>query len=143
MTNATAIRETHESATSLTEARAPIAVGRDLVTAIVDRRFDHLERLLHPEIRLRSMNASGPIERRSPSEVATFFDGEFGDATRFDVVSTSTRQLADRIQVSWQFDLERPDGDGPETVEQHLFIKVVQGTILRIDMVCSGFRPNA
>jgi hypothetical protein len=89
------------------------------------------------------MNASGPIERRSPSEVATFFHGEFGDATRFDAVSTSTRHMADRIQVSWRFDLERPAGGGRETVEQYLFIKVVQGTILRIDMVCSGFRPNA
>ncbi len=141
MTTANATATTTQPETAAVEGRRPIDVGRDLVSAIVNRRFGDVERLAHPEIRLRSMNASGPVERHGASEVATFYHGEFADATSFDLVSSSAREMADRIQISWHFNVERPDGDGPETVEQHLFVKVVEGAILRIDQVCSGFRP--
>jgi hypothetical protein len=128
--------------TTATAVRTPIETGHALVEAISNRRFDLVEELGHPEIRLRSMNASGPVEVYKPEGVATFYHGDFASATSFETVDTSVRPMADRVQITWQFDVERPDGDGPETVEQHLFIKVVDGQILRIDQVCSGFRPK-
>ena len=128
--------------TTATAVRTPIETGYALVQAITDRRFDIVEQLGHPEIRLRSMNASGPVEVHRPEGVATFYHGEFASATSFVPVETNVRPMADRVQITWQFDVERPDADGPETVEQHLFIKVVDGLILRIDQVCSGFRPR-
>ena len=126
-----------------TATETPIEVGHALVEAITNRRFDDVERLGHPEARLRSMNASGPAEAHGPEGIAAFYRGDFASATVFETVETSVRPLADRVQITWQFDLERPAADYPETVEQHLFIKVVDGLILRIDQVWSGFRPRS
>ena len=120
----------------------PFEVGLQLVDVVANRRFDELEALIHPEARLRSLNAAGPIEVHGPRDVTAVFEGWYADADPFELVTSWVRHMTDRIQVSWQFAGEKPGHDGPENVEQHLFIKVVDGQILRIDMVCSGFRPR-
>lgn len=125
---------------NVTEASAEHGrVGETLIAALAKRAFAELEACFHPEIRFRALTPPGVREASSAEQAAAYFRKWFGDAERLELVEGQTEALADRLHLRYR--LLVVDADGRQVVEQQGYGDVQDGQIVRLDLLCSGFRP--
>jgi hypothetical protein len=74
--------------------------------------------------------------------IAGRFEGWFGSATDFTVLSTGNQEVAGRSLLQWRFRLHR-EGRTPEVIEQVAFVDAGPDGVHRLDLLCSGFLPEA
>ena len=128
-------------ATDANPAQA-LTVGEALLEALCARAFDRVEGILAPDIRMRTLLPSGHHDYAGAGEATAAFTDWFGGADDFEVVQAGANEVAEaRLHLSYRFRLRRPRAVHTEVVEQHAFCKVLDGRIVTIDLVCSGFRP--
>jgi hypothetical protein len=113
-----------------------------LVQALAGRDFDRLGGTLAPDVRMRALIPPGPVEVHGAQEVAARFSSWFGASERLELVQSSSDALSDRLHLSYRLRVKRP-GDPWTVIEQHLFCTLDNGHITALDLVCSGFRPDA
>jgi len=117
-------------------------LGQGLVTALAQRDFPRLANTLTPDVRMRALIPPGPIEVSGAEAAAAKFSSWFADAEQFELVRSGSDTVADRLHVFYRLRVKRP-GDRALIVEQHLFCALDDGRITTLDLVCSGFRPDA
>jgi hypothetical protein len=116
--------------------------GATLVAALAGRDFDRLAGVLATDTRMRALIPPGPVELSGAEPVAARFASWFGDLEGLELVDSGSDRVGDRLHVSYRLRVKRP-GDPWKVVEQHLFCAVGEGRITALDLVCSGFRPEA
>jgi len=119
-----------------------IDVGDALVTALAERNFTRLANTLAPDLSMRALIPPGPIDLIGAETAAARFSAWFGSVDELDLVQSGSDEVGDRLHVFYRFRLKR-SGDSWKTIEQHLFCAVAGGRITALDLVCSGFRPEA
>jgi hypothetical protein len=117
-------------------------LGATLVAALVDRDFDRLAGTLAPDVRMRALIPSGPVELSRAHAAAARFASWFGEAEGLELVRSACDEVSDRLHVSYRLRVKRP-GDPWKVIEQHLFCALDGGRITALDLVCSGLRPDA
>lgn len=113
---------------------------RSFVETLTDRDFETMRKLFASDVRLRALVPAGLKESDGPASVVDRFRSWFGSAQQFEVVESRVERVADRWHVAYRLLIER--GNGRELVEQHVFCDVGADGIEKIDLVCSGFRPE-
>jgi hypothetical protein len=108
------------------------------VDCLVARNFEQLAGSLAPDAVARFLLPRGPQETSGSDAIARRFEGWFGAATGFTVLSTGNQQVGGRSQLHWRFRLCR-DGRSTEVIEQVAFADVGPEGIYRLDLLCSGF----
>ena len=116
--------------------------GDALVTALAQRDFARLADTLTADVRMRALIPPGTIELSGAENAAAKFSSWFGDAEEFELVRSGSDTVADRLHVFYRLRVKRP-GDPWKVIEQHLFCALDEGRITALDLVCSGFRPDA
>ena len=119
------------------------AIGEAFVNALVERDFERLGSLLAPTMRMRSLLAHGHEDFHGSHEVMPEFFGWFAGDHESEVLRTHVGVVGDRLLVSYHFRLNWPEPHGPVEIEQTGYMKVQDGKIVTIDLLCSGFRPAA
>jgi SnoaL-like domain len=104
------------------------------------RNFDELAGSLAPDAVARFLLPRGPQETAGAEPIARRFEGWFGGAASFTVLSTVNQQVGGRSLLRWRFRLSR-DGRSTEVIEQVAFADVGPEGIYRLDLLCSGFLP--
>ena len=66
----------------------------------------------------------------------------FGEPSRVELVQSGSDEVGDRLHVFYRLRVKRP-GDAWKLIEQHLFCALDEGRVAAVDLVCSGFRPDA
>jgi|SRR5581483_2061159 len=112
-----------------------------LVKALADRDFWGLVGILAPEVRMRALVPSGPVELNGAEAAAARYAAWFGGATNLELVHAGCDEVGDRLHVFYRLRVDRA-GDPTRIVEQHLFCALDAGRITALDLVCSGFRPE-
>jgi hypothetical protein len=113
-----------------------------LVAALVERDFERLAGMLAPDVRMRALIPSGPVELSGAEPAAARFASWFGDSDGLELVRSGSDEVGDRLHVFYRLRVKRP-GDSWKIIEQHLFCALNEGRIAALDLVCSGFRPDA
>jgi menaquinone-9 beta-reductase len=113
------------------------------LSALTARDFDALEHFFSPTMRMRALLPGGPVELHGSASATSAFVGWFQDVEEFSVVSTSHGEVADKVQMRWQFVIRWRDEVSTRAVEQTAYAKVIDGRIAVLDLVCSGFRPTS
>ena len=116
--------------------------GATLVAALAERDFDRLAGTLAPEVRMRALIPPGPIELSGAEPAAARFASWFGESNGVELVLSGSDEVGDRLHVFYRLRVKRP-GDPWKVIEQHLFCALDEGRITALDLVCSGFRPDA
>ena len=116
--------------------------GATLVAALAERDFDRLAGTLAPEVRMRALIPPGPIELSGAEPAAARFASWFGESNGLELVHSGSDEVGDRLHVFYRLRVKRP-GDPWKVIEQHLFCALDEGRITALDLVCSGFRPDA
>jgi SnoaL-like domain len=117
-------------------------LGAMLVAAVAERDFGRLADTLAPDVRMRALTPSGPVELSGAEPAAARFAFWFGESNGLELVDSGSDEVGDRLHVSYRLRVKRP-GDPWKVIEQHLFCALDEGRITALDLLCSGFRPDA
>ena len=137
------------SMTTTRDHKAAGAVPRpDRAGAFVDslaaQDFAQLGGALTPGARLRALLPSGLRERAGAEVIARQFVRWFGDTQDFELIEATVGEVGDRLHLSWRLRLRAERlGTGWFTVEQQAYADTGDdGRISRLDLLCTGYRPE-
>jgi hypothetical protein len=115
---------------------------RSFLDHLTARNFDEVAGTLAPDAVARFLLPRGPDQTAGAEAIARRLEGWFGAAESFTVLATSDEQVGRRRLMHWKFRVCR-DGETVEVIEQVAFADVGPRGISRLDIVCSGFLPEA
>jgi 2-polyprenyl-6-methoxyphenol hydroxylase-like FAD-dependent oxidoreductase len=111
------------------------------LAALRQRDFEALAALVGSGARMRALLPGGPIELHGSDAVAAAFQRWFGTVTQFEALATTRDEVADRIRMSWRCRIRWDGEEFDRIIEQQAYAKVVDGQIVVMDLLCTGFRP--
>jgi len=132
MVDVTRRRRSHDAAMETT------TTSQAFVDHLVARNFEQLARALAPDAVARFLLPRGAQETVGADAIARRFEGWFGGASNFTVLSTGNQEVGGRSLVQWRFRLSR-DGRSSEVIEQVAFVDAGPTGVYRLDLLCSGF----
>jgi hypothetical protein len=134
---------TTPSGPGATTAPRPALAGAFL-QGLADQDFDALIGTLAADARLRALVPKGLREWTGGEEIAGQFARWFGDTRGFELVEATLGEVGGRLQLRWRLRLRAERlGAGWFTVEQQAYADAGEdGRIDRLDLVCSGYRPE-
>jgi hypothetical protein len=116
--------------------------GERFVAALAARDYSRLATTLAPNVRMRALIPPGPVEISGREATSAKFSSWFGEVEDLELVSSGSEAIADRLHVYYRLRVKRP-GDVWKLVEQHLLCALDGDRITALDLICSGFRPDA
>ena len=119
-----------------------LQVGNAFLAALRERSFDRLGEILGPTMRMRALLPTGHYDFAGSAEATAAFAEWFGTASELEVQESRAEEVADRLRLSYRFRVRRPQEDFT-IIEQQAYCKVVDGRIVTLDLLCSGFRQPA
>jgi hypothetical protein len=119
--------------------------ARSFVEGLAAQDFSRLGAALAPGATLRALLPGGPREWAGAEVVAERFASWFGDTEAFDFVDATVGEVAGRLYLRWRLRLQAERlGAGWFTVEQQAYADTADnGQIARLDLLCTGYRPEA
>jgi hypothetical protein len=120
------------------------ALAGAFLQGLADQDFDALVGTLAADARLRALVPKGLREWTGGEEIAGQFARWFGDTRDFELVEATLGEVGGRLQLRWRLRLRAERlGAGWFTVEQQAYADAGEdGRIDRLDLVCSGYRPE-
>jgi hypothetical protein len=121
-----------------------LSVGNLLLEALTARDFGRVSDCFEPAATLRALLPRGLAECAGAPQIVALLRGWFGGAEEFEVLAGTVGQVGDRTHIAWRFRLHpTPRGDDSwHVIEQQAYLRVGQ-RIDAVDLLCSGFRPDA
>jgi hypothetical protein len=118
-------------------------VAERLLRAIVERDGAALLTRFAPDVWLRVMLVREVIEHHDAVSAVARFQGWFGSAAACEVLHAATYPVASRQHLTYRFRL-RPSWapDVWHDIEQTGYLRVRDGRVSRLDLVCTGFHPE-
>jgi hypothetical protein len=127
------------------EPGAPIpavTVARAFVEAVTTLDFDRLADLLTDDVWYRALQTHETVEHHDAASVVAAYRETFGSAVAITALETAHHTMQGREHVRYRFRV-RPDW-APDTwhvIEQTGYLRVADGRIRRLDVVCTGYHP--
>ncbi|MFY9649622.1 hypothetical protein [Trebonia sp.] len=121
------------------------ALAAAFLQGLADQDFATLGGALAADARLRALVPRGLREWTGGEAVAGQFARWFGDTEDFELVEATLGDVGGRLQLRWRLRLRAERlGAGWFTVEQQAYADAGEdGRIARLDLVCTGYRPEA
>jgi len=105
--------------------------------------FARLGRALADDACLRALLPSGLWEWAGAEVIADRFARWFGGTENFELVDAAAGEVGGRLHLHWRLRLRAERlGAGWFTVEQQIYADVDGGRIARLDLLCTGYRPE-
>ena len=123
-----------------TATRSDVQVAELFVDAIARADWDGVERLLAPDVQLRALVPSTLREEAGPEAVVGRFKFWWAAINGLRLLDSGIEPMANQVRVHYRLAGADPD-DGPIVVEQQCYLTVANGSIAKINSVCSGFQP--
>jgi hypothetical protein len=107
--------------------------------------FTRLHGALAADARLRALLPRGPFEWTGAEVIAGQFAHWFGDTASFELVEGTAGEVGGRLHLRWRLRLRAERlGAGSFVVEQQAYADTDEaGRIGRLDLLCTGYRPEA
>jgi len=134
---------TRDQAAASTVLRSECA--RAFLERLAAQDFANLPGLLTADAQMRALLPSGPREWASGEVIADMFARWFGETEAFEPVRSDVGEVGGRLHVCWRLRLRAERlGAGWFTVEQQAYADTGEdGRIARLDLLCTGYRPEA
>ena len=129
-----------------TDAVVPaFALAGSFLEGLAAQDFTRLGDALTADARLRALVPKGLREWTGAEAIAGAFARWFGDTEDFELVEATVGEVGGRLQLRWRLRLRAERlGAGWFTVEQQAYADAGEdGRIARLDLVCTGYRPEA
>ena len=121
------------------------ALAGSFLEGLAAQNFTRLSDALATGAHLRALVPPGLREWTGAQAIAGQFARWFGDTEDFDLVEATVGEVGDRLHLHWRLRLRAERlGAGWFTVEQQAYADTGEdGRIARIDLLCTGYRPEA
>lgn len=113
----------------------------EFVKVLAARDFDGMTAMFDSDARGRLLLPHGLEEPEGGDAIAGSFKRWFGSASSFKLVSSSEEAVGRRQRMTWRLSVEREGR--PEVIEQLVYLNLGPHGIRQIDLLCSGFQPDA
>jgi hypothetical protein len=110
-----------------------------LVRAITSQDEAAFAACFASNVEFRALIPPGLRERTGAAGAAALISQWFGDSTGLRLLDSDSAEVGDRLHVWYRF-AGVEEGEA-HVVAQHVFCTTRDRTILRADLLCSGFRP--
>lgn len=121
-------------------AASTTTAAEAFVDALGRRDFNRLAATLDGAVRFRALIPPGLREAASATGVVAHLRDWFDGVDALELVQAQVSEVGDRVHVSYRLRLR--NGDEWQVVEQQAFCDLVGGRLARLDLLCSGFRPE-
>lgn len=129
--------------TEITTAAPSEAVAKSFLDALGRRDFGKVSSLFAPNVWFRALLPRKRYEHSTRDDAVAALQSWYGGAVTWRVLETDHHTLAGREFVRYRFQL-LPEW-APEqwhVIEQVGFLRAKEGSITRLDLVCTGFFPQ-
>jgi hypothetical protein len=126
-------------------AAAPqFALAGSFLEGLAAQDFTRLDHALAADSRLRALLPAGPREWAGAGAIAEVFARWFGDTEDFELVEATVGEVGGLLHLHWRLRLQAERlGSGWFTVEQQAYADTDEtGRIARLDLLCTGYRPE-
>ena len=117
----------------------PLAIGRGFVSALERQDWGELAALLDPAVQFRALTPRGFRNADDRATAANYVQKWFGDADQLILQSSQVSLMHDRVHIAYRI---REHEDQWYLVEQQVYCTIRDGQIEKLDLLCSGFRPE-
>jgi hypothetical protein len=114
-------------------------MGSSFVSALARQDWGSLQACFQDAVQFRALIPKGLREATTSADAARYFQMWFGDADELVLLASDAGQVHDRFHLAYRF---RAHEDQWYIVEQHVFYTLQSDQIDRMDVLCSGFRPE-
>jgi hypothetical protein len=114
-------------------------LGTKFVRALSGRNWQALEELFVPSLQFRALLPPGLREASSGIEASGHFQQWFGKAGAVELVDFTVDEVLDKLHIAY---LLRVQKDRWYRIEQQTFCVVTNDRIEKMDLLCTGFRPE-
>jgi hypothetical protein len=116
-----------------------------LLEGLAAQDFGQFGAALAADARLRALLPPGLREWTGAQVIADRFEGWFGDTQDFDLVEATVGEVGGRLHLHWRLRLRAERlGAGWFIVEQQAYADTDDGGhIAQLDLLCTGYRPEA
>ena len=120
------------------------ALAGSFLEGLAAQDFTELRGALAPGARLRALLPKGLMEWTGAEAIAGRFAYWFGDTEDFELLEATVGEVGGRLHLHWRLRLRLNRlGAGWFTVEQQVYADTDEsGRIARLDLLCSGYRPE-
>ncbi len=120
------------------------ALAGSFLEGLAAQDFARLGGALAADAYLRALLPSGLREWAGSDAIADRFAYWFGDTQEFDLVEATVGEVGGRLHLHWRLRLRAERlGAGWFTVEQQVYVDTDEnGRIARLDLLCTGYRPE-
>jgi hypothetical protein len=125
--------------TTPTETHDSVSTGQRFVAAIARRAWEELAACLDDAVQFRALTPKGLRSADDRASAASYVQKWFGEPDQFALLSSEVQPMHDRLHIRYRF---RAHKDQWYLIEQQAYCFVQDGQIQRMDLVCSGFRPE-
>jgi hypothetical protein len=115
-------------------------IGTRFVEVLSGRDWNEMEGLFKPSTQFRALVPSGIREASTGVDASEHFQQWFGKAIAVELMGSTVEPLLDRIHIAYRLRVQK---DRWYRIEQQAFCTVTEDRIETMDLVCSGFRPEA
>jgi hypothetical protein len=115
------------------------AIAERFIEALHRQAWDELATCFHEDVRFSALIPPGLRTATERATATNYLRQWFGDADQLLLLSSRVEPIEDRWHLHYRF---RAHEDRWYIVEQHAFFTLRDGEIDRMDLLCSGFRPD-
>lgn len=121
---------------------APQDVARALLSALSEQDWPRVRGLLADDVWMRALLTRGVDEAHDADTVTAAMRTWHGDTNGFVVLDLAHDTIERREHIRYRF-AERPSWapDQWHVIEQTGYLRVREGRISRLDLVCTGYHP--
>ena len=133
---------TQDHGTATTSPR--LAPANAFLEGLAAQDFTQLGGALAADARLRALLPPGQFEWTGADVIAGQFAHWFGDTASFELIEATAGDVGGRLHLRWRLRLQAERlGDGSFVVEQQAYADPDEaGRIGRLDLLCTGYRPE-
>jgi len=117
-----------------------VTIGQLFVAVLARQAWQELAACLDAAVQFRALIPGGLRTAGDRTSAAGYFQKWFGDADQLILIASLVQPMHDRLYITYRF---RAHEDQWYIVEQQAYCIVQDGHIRQMDLLCSGFRPEA
>jgi hypothetical protein len=116
--------------------------GTGFLEALARRDFEDLAGAFAEDGRLRGLVPSALREAEGRDAIAERFRIWNGDIEEFELLDSEVAEMEDVLRLRWRIRGVDPDDAAVTVYEQTAYAEIADGRIARMNLVCSGHRPE-
>jgi hypothetical protein len=120
------------------------ALAGSFLDGIAAQDFGQIGKALTDDVKLRALLPGGLRQWAGAEAIAAAFATWFGDTEDFELLEAAADEVGGRLHLHWRLRLQAERlGPGWFTVEQQAYADTsAGGRIGRLDLLCTGYRPE-